>query len=117
MCEKTYMTDRPGSVKMISAAPRAASVAPSTAVLVLAWGGRSVIGTVTSHGAQMAETLETLDTLVLVLGEDAGKTVPIEDHLIERQAFATESGTVLGNLGGVHVITETETTVPFAIAS
>ena len=44
---------------------------------------RGIVSTVTSHGAQMAETLEALDDLVLVLGEDSSETVGIHDHLVE----------------------------------
>lgn len=39
-----------------------------------------VVGTVTNHGAEVTETLERLDDLVLVLGEDSGETDHIEDH-------------------------------------
>jgi hypothetical protein len=49
----------------------------------------SVVGTVTSHGAEVTETLETLDDLVLVLGEHTGETVGVEDHLVESQVLAT----------------------------
>ena len=49
---------------------------------------RSIVGTVTSHGAKVSESLETLDNLVLVLGEDTGETVRVEDHLVERAVFA-----------------------------
>ena len=45
--------------------------------------GGGVIGTITSHGAKVTKTLETLDNLVLVLGEDAGKTVGVQNDLIE----------------------------------
>ena len=69
-----------------------------------------VVSTVTSHGAEMAETLETLDNLVLVLREDTSETVRIEDHLVEGRMLATGGGAVLETLGGVHVVTEAETT-------
>lgn len=69
-----------------------------------------VVGTVTSHGAQVTETLETLDNLVLVLGEDSGETIGVEDHLVNVGVLAVDGETSgLENLGGVHVVSETET--------
>jgi hypothetical protein len=93
----------------------------------------SVVGTVTSHSAEVTETLKTLDDLVLVLGEDTGETVGVEDHLVESQVLAAgREATGLENLSGVllrrgksvrdnemgararegtnHVVTESETT-------
>ena len=69
-----------------------------------------VVGTVTGHGAEVAESLETLDDLVLVLGEDTSETVGVEDHLVEVPETAAGLGAVLKNLRGVHVVTEAETT-------
>ena len=40
---------------------------------VSAGQGGGVVGTVTGHGAKMTETLEALDDLVLVLGEDSSR--------------------------------------------
>lgn len=66
-------------------------------------GGR-VVGSVTSHGDEVAERLETLDNLVLVLGEDAGEPVGVEDHLVEGEVLATlGEATGLEDLGGVHL--------------
>lgn len=73
----------------------------------------SIVGTVTSHGAQVTETLNTLDNLELVLGENTSKSVGVHDHLIEVSVLAAGDGTVLENLGGVHVVTETETSTSF----
>lgn len=70
----------------------------------------SVVGTITSHGDEMAECLETLDNLVLVLGEDTSETVGVEDHVIEGSVLSTGGGAVLENLGGVHVVTKSKTT-------
>lgn len=75
--------------------------------------GRSVVGTVTSHGAQVTKGLDTLDNLVLVLGEDTSETVGIHDHLVEVAVLGTRGRSVLQHLGGVHVVTETETTTGF----
>ncbi|KEP44970.1 hypothetical protein V565_338180, partial [Rhizoctonia solani 123E] len=72
--------------------------------------GRSVVGIVTRHGAEVVETLETLDDFVLVLGEHTGKAIGIHDYLVESCVLAAESGAVLESLGRVHVITETEAT-------
>jgi hypothetical protein len=69
-----------------------------------------VVGTVTSHGAQVSEGLDTLDNLKLVLGEDTGETVGVHDHLVQVGVLASGDGSVLQNLGGVHVVTETEST-------
>ena len=75
--------------------------------------GGGVVGTITGHGAKVTETLETFDDLVLVLGEDAGETVGVQDHLVQGGMLATGGGSVLQDLGGVHVVTQTETTTGF----
>jgi hypothetical protein len=72
-----------------------------------------IVSTITSHSTQVAETLETLDDLVLVFGVDTGETIGVHDHLVEGSVLATRGGSVLQNLGGVHVVTETETTAGF----
>ncbi len=74
---------------------------------------RGIVSTVTSHGAQMAETLEALDDLVLVLGEDSSETVGIHDHLVERSVLAARGGSVLEHLGGVHVVAQSKTAASF----
>lgn len=71
------------------------------------WG---VVGTITSHGAQMSKTLQPLDNLVLVLGEDSSETVGVHDHLVEGAVLAARGGAILEHTSGVHVVTETETT-------
>ena len=68
---------------------------------------------ITSHGAKVAETLETLDDLVLVLREDTGETVGIQDHLVEGGVLTSGGGTILQHLGGIHVVTQAETTAGF----
>lgn len=73
----------------------------------------SIVRTITSHGAQMTEALETLDNLVFVFGEDTSETVCIQDHLVERSVLSTGSRSVLKNLRGVHVVAETKTTAGF----
>ena len=75
--------------------------------------GGSVVGTVTSHGAEMSETLETLDNLILVLREHTGETIGIHDHLVQAGVLSTGSRAVLEHLGRVHVITQAETTSSF----
>lgn len=72
-----------------------------------------IVGTITSHGTQVTKTLETLDNLVLVLGEDTSETIGIENHLVEGVEAASGLGTVLEHLSGVHVVAETETTTGF----
>lgn len=98
--------------------------------------GRSVVSTVTSHGAKVTKTLEretrvrttnrtrrgergekskttyleTLDNLELVLGEHTSETIGIHDHLVESTVLASGLGTILEDLSGVHVVAETETT-------
>ena len=61
----------------------------------------------------MTETLEAIDDLVLVLGENTGETIGVQDHLVEGAMLATRGGSVLQNLGGIHVIAQTETTSGF----
>ena len=68
----------------------------------------SIVGTVTSHGTQVTETLDSLDNLELVLGEDTSETIGVHDHLVEVGVLSTGLGTVLENLSGVHVVTKTE---------
>jgi len=70
----------------------------------------SVVGTVTSHGAKVTETLDTLDDFKLVFREHTGESVRVHDHLVEREVLAAWGRTLLENLGGVHVVTETKTT-------
>ena len=48
----------------------------------------------------MAETLEMLDNLILVLEEDTSKTVSIKNHLAESSVLAFGFRFVLENLGG-----------------
>lgn len=48
-----------------------------------------------------------------MLGEDTSETIGIHDHLVERSVLATGLRTLLENLGGVHVVTESETTASF----
>jgi len=57
----------------------------------------------------MSKTLETLDDLVFVLGEDSSEAISIHNHLIQRRMLPTRSGSVFQNLSGVHVIAQTET--------
>jgi len=71
---------------------------------------RGVVGTVTSHGAEMTETLEALDDLVLVFGEDSSETIGVHDHLVEVGVLAAGGGTILQDTGRVHVVTHTKTT-------
>jgi hypothetical protein len=56
----------------------------------------------------VTETLNPLDDLELVLGEDTGETVGVHDHLIEGGILSTGGGSVLEDLGRVHVVTESE---------
>lgn len=69
---------------------------------------RGVVRTVSRHGDQVSESLETLDDLVLVLGEHTGETVRVEDHVVQRHVLAAGRGSVLEHLGGVHMITKTQ---------
>lgn len=48
-----------------------------------------------------------------MLGEDTGETIGIHDHFVQSSVLAAGSGSLLENLGGVHVVTETETTASF----
>ena len=75
--------------------------------------GRGIVGTVTGHGAKVAETLEALDDLVLVLGEDASETISIQNHLVEGGVLASGGGSILQDLSGIHVVAQTETTPSF----
>ena len=75
--------------------------------------GGSIVGTITSHGAKMTETLKTLNDLVLVLGEDTGETISIQDHLVEGGMLAAGGRSVLQDLGGIHVVAQTETASSF----
>ena len=75
--------------------------------------GRGIVGTITGHGAKVAKTLETLDDLVLVFGEDTGETIGVQDHLVEGGVLAAGGGTILQDLSGVHVVAQTETTSSF----
>ena len=68
----------------------------------------SIVGTITSHGAQVTETLKTFDDFVLVFGEDSSETVGVEDHLVDVGVLSINGETSsLKDLGGVHVISET----------
>ena len=75
--------------------------------------GRGIVGTITGHGAKVTETLETLDDLVLVFGEDTSETIGIQDHLVEVGVLAAGGRSVLQHLGGIHVVAQTETTSGF----
>ena len=75
--------------------------------------GRSVVGTITSHGAKVTETLEAFNDLVLVLGEDTSETIGIQDHLVERGVLASGGRSILQNLSRIHVVAQTETTSGF----
>jgi len=70
--------------------------------------GRGIVGTVTSHSTQVTETLDSLDNLELVLWEDTGETVGVHDHLVQVGVFATGLWSLLEHLGGVHVVTKTQ---------
>lgn len=72
--------------------------------------GGGIVGSISSHGDEVTEGLETLDDLVLVLGEDSSESIGVHDHLIEVGVLGSGLETSsLHNLGGVHVISETET--------
>lgn len=75
--------------------------------------GRSIVGTVTSHSTQVTKTLNSLDDLELVLGEDASESISIHDHLVQVGVFATGSGSLFEHLGGVHVVTKTKSSTSF----
>ena len=75
--------------------------------------GGGIVGTATNHGAKVTKTLEALDDLVLVLGEDTNKTIDVQNHLVEGAVLAARGGSILQNLGGVHVVAQTETTSSF----
>jgi hypothetical protein len=51
-----------------------------------------VVGSITSHSAKVAETLQTLDDLVLVLGEDTSETIGVQNHLVEVGVLAAGGG-------------------------
>jgi hypothetical protein len=68
----------------------------------------SIVGTVTSHGTQVAKTLNSLDNLELVLGEDTSETIGVHDHFVKSSVLGTRGGSLLEDLGGVHVVTKTE---------
>lgn len=74
----------------------------------------SIVGTVTSHRAQVTECLKTPDDFVLVFGEDSSETIGVENHLVKVGVLSVDGETSgLKNFGGVHVISETETTTSF----
>ena len=75
--------------------------------------GGGVVSTITSHGAKMTKALETFNDLILVLGENAGETIGVQDHLVQVGMLATGGGSVLQDLGGIHVVTQTKTTSSF----
>ena len=70
--------------------------------------GGSVIGTIAGHAAKVTRTLETLDNLVLVFGENASETVNIEDRSIKGGMLAAGGGSILQNLSRVHMVTQTK---------
>ena len=61
----------------------------------------------------MTETLQALDDLVLVFREHTGETVGIQNHFVQGGMLAAGGRSVLQNLGGIHVIAQTETTTRF----
>jgi hypothetical protein len=66
--------------------------------------GGGVVGSVSSHGDEVTESLETLDDLVLVLGEHTSKAVGVHDHLVERLVLAVgREASGLEDGGGVHL--------------
>lgn len=68
----------------------------------------SIVGTVTSHGTQVTETLNSLDNLEFVLGEDTSESIGVHDHLVQVGVLSTGDGSLFQDLGGVHVVTETQ---------
>lgn len=95
------IVESPGSRKTTSAALRAASEAPSTAIpqLAMAKDGASLtpilrsrsrkfqlytgLQTVSSHGGKMSTRLQHFHHLVLVLGENLGKTISCFNKIMD----------------------------------
>lgn len=75
--------------------------------------GRSIVGTVTSHGAQVTQCLNSLDDFELVFREHTGESIGIHDHFIQVGVLGTGSGSILQDLGGVHVVTQTQSSTGF----
>lgn len=75
--------------------------------------GRSIVGTVTSHGAQVTQCLNSLDDFELVFGENTGESIGIHDHFVQVGVLGTGSGSVLQDLGGVHVVSQTQSSTGF----
>jgi len=65
---------------------------------------QGIVGTITSHSAEVTKTLEMFDNLVLVFGEDTGETISIQDHVIEGDVFAARCGSILQDHSRIHVV-------------
>jgi hypothetical protein len=128
------MVESPGSVRTMSAAPRAASVAPSTAIPTLAResagaslapspvmalkgkkgenrSGREATMKSRNRDAnepEVTKSLNPLYNLELVLREDSGESIGVHDHLVERGVLSSSGGSVLENLSRVHVVSKSE---------
>lgn len=74
---------------------------------------RRIVRTITSHGAQVTESLNSLDDFKLVFGENTGESIGVHDHLVQVGVLGTGGGSILQNLGGVHVVTETQSSTGF----
>jgi hypothetical protein len=72
-----------------------------------------IVGTVTSHGTQVTETLNSLDDFKLVFGEDTSESIGIHDHFIKSSVLSTGDGSLLEDLGGVHVVSKTQSSTGF----
>lgn len=70
--------------------------------------GWSVVDTVTCHGNEVTTLLENLDDVVLVLGEDFGKTIGSLDEIVDFGAGHFTATTETETFSVVHVGTETE---------
>jgi hypothetical protein len=95
-----------GSVKTISAAPRAVSVAPSTAIPMLACERAS-------FAPSPVKGLEAFDNFVFVFGEDTSETISIETHFVEGVRLAIGIRSILQHPIGVHVVATTKTTASY----
>lgn len=75
--------------------------------------GGGVVGTVTSHGTQVTESLNSLDNFELVFWENTSESIGVHNHLVQVGVLGTGGGSVLQNLGGVHVVTKTQSSTGF----
>lgn len=73
---------------------------------------RGIVDTITSHGSEVAEVLETGNNVVLVLRIDTSETIGLKDELIDSVGLDVliSGGTIAEDRGVEHMVTELEAT-------